>query len=114
MSESRGAFISVSGSSLSSVAGISARQAFLAPAIGIRPESSAPPVTMIESMPASAFLVPRRAFDRRLILCARLPRLRLRLAPRDIRLQRRLEPFVATLAGPGFRGLPVHAALSTW
>jgi hypothetical protein len=37
MSDSRGAFVSVSGSSDKSVAGISVRQAFLAPAIGICP-----------------------------------------------------------------------------
>ena len=37
MSDSRGALVSVSGSSLSSVAGIRVRQAFLAPAMGICP-----------------------------------------------------------------------------
>jgi hypothetical protein len=50
MSDSRGALVSVSGPSVSSVAGISVRQAFLAPAMGISPRSSAPPLTRMESM----------------------------------------------------------------
>jgi hypothetical protein len=47
MSDSRGAFVSVSGSSDRSVAGISVRQAFFAPAIGICPDSGPLPVTTI-------------------------------------------------------------------
>src|SRR5690606_10090789 len=60
---------------------------------------------------------PRRARERRLLLRARPPRLRLRLAPRDVRLERRLQPVARVLArraAGGFRGFPVHAALSTW
>jgi hypothetical protein len=53
MSESLGAFVSVRGSSLSNVAGIKVRQAFFAPAIGISPRSSPPPVTKIESLQLS-------------------------------------------------------------
>ena len=53
-----GALVSVSGSSVSSVAGISVRQAFFAPAIGITPFSSAPPRTRIESIvPPHSFFV---------------------------------------------------------
>ena len=51
MSSRRGAFVSVSGWSVSSAAGISARQAFLAPAISISPLSGRPPATLILSIP---------------------------------------------------------------
>ena len=51
MSESRGALVSVTGSSVSSAAGISVRQAFLAPEIGIEPISRWPPCTRMLSMP---------------------------------------------------------------
>ncbi len=51
MSDSRGALVSVRGSSDSSVAGISVRQAFFAPAIGIGPrERPVAAYQMIESM----------------------------------------------------------------
>ena len=50
MSESRGALVSVTGSSVRSAAGISVRQAFLAPEIGIEPISRWPPCTRMLSI----------------------------------------------------------------
>jgi hypothetical protein len=50
ISDSRGALVSVSGSSVSKVAGINVRQAFLAPAIGITPFNAPLPLTRIESI----------------------------------------------------------------
>ena len=50
MSESLGALVSVTGSSVSSAAGISVRQAFLAPEMGIEPCSRWPPCTRMLSM----------------------------------------------------------------
>jgi hypothetical protein len=49
MSLNLGALVSVSGSSLNKVAGISVRHAFFAPAIGICPDSCVPPFTTIRS-----------------------------------------------------------------
>ena len=50
MSDRRGALVRVSGSSDKSVAGISVKQAFFAPAIGIVPDNAPLPLTRIESM----------------------------------------------------------------
>ena len=61
MSESRGALVSVSGSSASSAAGISARQAFLAPEIGMAPFSRWPPRTRMLSMLALLPAAARRS-----------------------------------------------------
>ena len=90
MSLSLGALVSVSGSSLSSVAGISVRQAFLAPAIGICPDSGPLPVTMIESI---CLVLASACFVR----LGPIPRPGLRLAPPQIGLQRRLQPLLAAL-----------------
>ena len=51
ISERRGAFVSVKGSSDKSVAGINVKQAFFAPAISMSPLSGPPPLTKIESIP---------------------------------------------------------------
>ena len=53
MSDKRGVFVRVNGSSDSNVAGISVSAAFFAPAISICPESDFPPRTTIESMPVT-------------------------------------------------------------
>jgi hypothetical protein len=53
MSDNRGALVRVKGSSLNRVAGIKVKQAFFAPAIGISPRNSPPPVTKIESIQLS-------------------------------------------------------------
>ena len=82
MSESRGALVSVTGSSVSSAAGISVRQAFLAPEIGMAPCSRWPPCTRMLSMVCLLSLF--------LVACSR----------------RRRAPASAPCAGRGWRGAP--------
>ena len=90
ISDSRGALVRVRGSSDSNVTGINVRAAFLAPAIGIWPDSRVPPLTMILSI--WLFFL----FSLWLWLF-RLSPPDLRLASGDIGLQRRLEPGIAII-----------------
>ena len=64
MSDSRGVFVKVNGSSDSNVAGINVNAAFFAPAISICPDSDLPPRTTMESMPVTLSF---QRLDRRLV-----------------------------------------------
>ena len=109
MSDRRGALVSVSGSSLSSVAGISVRQAFFAPAIGIAPDKAPLPRTRIESIRPNPRLL---SFAGRIFDAAGL---RLCLPARHVGLEGRLQPVLRGWPGPwrrpaGLRGRRVRRA----
>ena len=101
MSLRRGALVSVSGSSLSSVAGISVRQAFLAPAMGNLPRKRAVARyhDPVHHPCPFACLVGLAGVVRLGVRVIGAARPGLRLASGKVGLQRRLEPRVAVRGG---------------